>query len=189
MRWDPVHDSRRAFLACLRAFCEPGVAIGGVPRPHLHDDMVLDVASGVLLTVLDPGFGLAIVGDVEAQRLGEILCTLTGAQPAPLERASFVLVVDDAPSPVAAHARRGTALEPERGATVVYAGPWVPFEATLELAGRAGQRRIDLPLPMAERAALAEANAEPPAGIDALVVDGTVLRGLPRSATIVRELA
>lgn len=188
MNWDPVHDGRRAFLACLWAFCEPGTPIEGVPRPHLHEDAVLDGAAAVLLAMLDPGLGLAVFGGIEAERLGESLCRLTGASPVQAEEASFVLVADGVAEPVAARATRGSALEPERGATIVYAGRWSPVEASLQLAGRSGRRRVELAMPMAELDAIALANAEPPAGIDAFVVGSTSIRGLPRSATLVGEV-
>jgi alpha-D-ribose 1-methylphosphonate 5-triphosphate synthase subunit PhnH len=187
VRWDPVHDGRRAFLACFRALCEPGAAITGVPRAFLHSDVKLDVAAAILLALLDPGIGLCLTGGTDVSTLSDDLCRLSGAVPVSPERASYLLVTDRAATSVTRRTSRGSALEPERGATIIYAGSWEPVNITIERGAGDRRRRVAVGLPPEELDALAAANAEPPLGVDALVVNGHSLLGLPRSAVMIRE--
>src|SRR5580692_5275489 len=170
MKWDPVHDGRRAFDCCLRAICDPGASIVGVPRPMLSDDLALDLALGVLLALLDPEIRFAVSGSEESRRLAHTICTYTGATPSSIEDAAFVLVSDGADEIVAARAFRGTSLQPERGATIIYAGRWPHVEVTLKAPGRGRNELLSLPIPAAELDAFARANADGLMGIDALVI-------------------
>jgi alpha-D-ribose 1-methylphosphonate 5-triphosphate synthase subunit PhnH len=179
--WDAVHDGRTAFRACLRAMCAPGEPVAGLPRAGICGDPLLDRAAALLLALLDPGLGLAVAGGAEARACAERLARATGAAPAPLCDADFVLVTGGPAGP-AREARRGSALAPEAGATLVYAGDWPPHEAQLAGPGIEAERlRAALALPPGELALLAEAAAAPPAGVDAFVLSPTGLTALPRS--------
>lgn len=179
--WDPVHDGRTAFRACLDAICRPGTAIPGVPRGRICAEPVLDRAAAVLLALLDPGLTLAVAGGPYARSAGEQLTRRTGAAPAPIDEADFVLV-SGGTGGAAGAARRGTALHPELGATLVYAGDWPLCEAVLRGPGiEERTRSARVSLPERELEALVAAAALPPAGLDAFVVAPAGLIALPRS--------
>jgi len=181
--WDDVHDSRAGFRACLEAFSRPGIAIDGAPRPHLSDDRAEDAAAGVLLSLLDPGLALAAAGGAATSELASRLRELTGAVDAPVEEADFVLAGAGRAPDVATRARRGSALAPDRGATlVVVSGMGERCEAELNGPGVAGTFAVEVPLTAADLAALERANAAPPQGVDviATAADGSLV-GLPRS--------
>lgn len=188
MSWDPVHDAREAFLVCFRAFCEPGKTITGAPRAWLHEDTTLDVAAAVLLALLDRGIGLCVVGDGVDGELGEKLRHKSAAVAMPPELASYILVTDRTTTSVTGSATRGTALKPEGGATIVYAGSWEQVKVSVERPAGYERREVLLGLPPGEIDALAVLNAEPPLGVDALVVNGQSVQGLPRSAIVSRGL-
>ena len=182
MRWDAVHDARAAFLACLWALSHPGTSQGPLPAPGLDDDARLDGAAAVLLALLDADLALATVGGRHVAAVAERVRKATGAGDAPLDVADFVLVdPGTAPGPVAAVARRGTALAPEAGATVVYCASG-SVAVVLDGPGLVAPTRVLLPLPPGELDALLASRTQPPLGVDALVVgpDGHVV-GLPRS--------
>ncbi len=187
MTWDFVHDGRQAFDCCFRAFCEPGRAVANLPRPELSESVTLDLAAGVLLALLDPGIGVAVVGSKDAQQLVRGICSMTGALASPIEEASFILVTDVAAESVPSRAFRGTPLQPERGATILYAGKWSRVDVTVRRLGHAGDVSVALPIPVIELDALSRANVDKPLGVDALVVDGLSLIGLPRGVTITRS--
>lgn len=179
--WDPVHDGRAAFRVCLDAICRPGIAVPGVPRARVCAEPLLDRAAGVLLALLDPGLTLAVVGEWYARSAGEQLLRQTGAAPAPLEEADFVLV-SGGRGGAASAARRGSALRPETGATLVYAGDWPPVEAVVRGPGVEQDARSALvPLPDGELETLVLAAAAPPCGLDAFVLSPAGVIALPRS--------
>lgn len=186
MIWDTVHDSREAFLTCLRAQCAPGSAQGPLPPVGISADPHLDGASAILLSLLDPGLGLCVVGDdPEFLAVGERLRHGTGASVAPIADADFVLVGAGAPVGIAAQARRGSALAPELGATVVYSAPAPTRTVELSGPGIDGTVRVPVPLGEAELVAVAAANADSPRGIDAFVLTAPdQVLALPRSVTI-----
>jgi alpha-D-ribose 1-methylphosphonate 5-triphosphate synthase subunit PhnH len=153
----------------------------------LCDDLTQDLALGVLLALLDPGIRFAMTGSDERHRLAPVIGAFSGATLSSVEEADFVFVSDGAEETVAARAFRGTPLQPERGATVIYAGQWPKVEVTLRAPGRGRDELLALPIPVAELDALAGANVDGPMGVDALIIDGPSLRGLPRSVSIVRS--
>jgi alpha-D-ribose 1-methylphosphonate 5-triphosphate synthase subunit PhnH len=185
--WDPVPGGREAFLACLWAQCAPGRVHGPLPAAGVSRDPDLDAAAAVLLALLDPGLTLAHAGDPNAGSVAGEVRSITGAGDAPVTEADFVLVVggaDQLVEPVAASARRGTAADPEHGATIVYCVPQRRTRALVAGPGIDGTAWADIPLDRRELAALTVANSAPPAGVDAfLVVAGSVL-ALPRSTAV-----
>jgi alpha-D-ribose 1-methylphosphonate 5-triphosphate synthase subunit PhnH len=183
MTWDEVHDSRAGFRACLEALSRPGTAVAEVPRPRLRDDPATDAAAGVLLSLLDSGLALACSGGPALDALGSTLRELTGAAAADVGEADFVLAGPGRDPALATRARRGSALAPDRGATLVVA-PCPDERCAVELRGPglAGAVTVDVPLGRTEVAALRLANARPPAGVDVLATTaGGALVGLPRS--------
>lgn len=188
MTWDPVHDSRTSFLACLRAQCAPGHPHGPVPAAGLDDDPVLDTAAAVLLALLDPGLGLCVLG-TRAEAVGALLRERTGAHAADPGDADFVLVGRGALG-APGLARTGGASTPERGATLVYCAT-EPTSVLLSGPGLEHPEQVTLCVPAEDLVALRMANGAPPAGLDVLVagvVDGQrVVTALPRSTTVVLE--
>ena len=178
--WDAVHDGRAAFRACLRAMCQPGQPVGGLPRAGLAEEPLLDAATAVLLALLDAGVGLAVWGGERARAVGADLARLTGAAPAPVCDADFVLI-GGGEGGAAGEARRGSALRPETGATLVYAGDWPPVGTVLQGPGIEHPTVAQLALPPGELSLLAAAASAPPAGLDAFLVSPAGLTALPRS--------
>lgn len=186
MIWDPVHDSREAFLTCLRAQCAPGIPQGPLPPAGFSTDPNLDGASAILLALLDPGLGLCVAGDdPELASVGARLRHDTGAVPAELPDADFVLVGAGAPAGLVAQARRGSPLAPERGATVVYGVPARAREVELSGPGVDGLLRVPVALADADLDAIGSANADLPRGVDVFIVSAQdQVVAIPRSVTI-----
>lgn len=186
MTWDTVHDSREAFLTCVRALCSPGVPQGPLPPLGLSADPHLDGAGAILVSLLDPGLGLCVVGDDPALfSVDKQLRHGTGAFAAPIADADFVLVGLGAPAGTATRARRGSALAPERGATVVFCAPSPPRTVVLSGPGVDGTVRVQVPLEEADLAAIAGVNADSPRGIDTFVLAAPdQVLAIPRSVAI-----
>lgn len=188
-QWDSVHDARVAFIACLRAICDPGAPVELPRGAGLELDPRLDRAAAVLLALLDPGLGLAAAGSPRVERVAALVRDATGAGVAPVETADFVLIGDGGERGVARRARRGTALRPELGATVLFAGRWAPVVAVLDGPGLSQTRSCALSVPPGAVADLAAAAAEPPAGVDAFAFTDAAIIGLPRSLTVAGQAA
>ena len=183
MSWDDVHDARLAFRTCLEAMSFPGRPASGLPPAGTAAEPSRDGATAVLLGLLDPGLGLACASGSEMPDLAAEICARTGAHPAPVEEADFILAGADRDPTLPERARRGTALAPERGATLVYANAGREHSTLgLEGPGVAGVETARLGLSAEELASLRRANANPPAGIDLFAVeaDGSLV-GLPRT--------
>ncbi|BBY85739.1 phosphonate C-P lyase system protein PhnH [Mycolicibacterium tokaiense] len=183
MTWDPVHDSRSTFLACMHALCSPGTPFELPQTPDMTDRPELDRAAAVLLALLDRGLGLAIHGGDAAAQVAAAARTATGADSTDLGAADWVLV-DGPPAPAIVHARRGTPTNPESSATLVIAstGPTRP----VRLAGPGLREPVTHRIPLDELAqqALVVANQNPPMGLDIFIVTPDCLIGLPRSVSL-----
>ena len=186
MSWDPVHDSRRAFLCCMRAQCAPGNLVGPLPLPGLMTDPRLDAAAAVLLTLLDSTTPVAADG-AGAHEVLVAVCAVTGSPVAGVPDAEFVLVVGD-PADAIRQARRGDRDRPEAGATVVVVDD---TRETLTLAGPGipSHRLSALALGVEARRARESANAALPCGVDLLLVDDEGVVALPRTVRIVEGAA
>lgn len=185
--WDAVHDSRTAFLACLRAQCAPGTPVGPVPSPWLGsaacpDGAAAGTAAGLLLSLLDPGLTLAAAGDT-AQLLAEALIERSRATAASVAEADFVLASGD-PSAAIAAARRGSRLQPERGATVVVVCGDDASTVTLRGPGIENELTVAVPLGPGALQALRAVNARSPCGVDVLLAGAVAVQALPRSTVI-----
>jgi phosphonate C-P lyase system protein PhnH len=185
--WDPVHDSRRAFLCCMRAQCAPGTAVGPVPLPGLVADPRLDAAAAVLLTLLDTTTPVAACGTAAGEAVAAVRA-VTGSPPAGVPEAEFVLVTGD-PADAIRRAPRGDRDRPERGATVVVVAADVRETLTLAGPGIPGRRSSAVALGGDARRERERANRALPCGVDLLLVGDDGVLALPRSVTIVEGAA
>jgi alpha-D-ribose 1-methylphosphonate 5-triphosphate synthase subunit PhnH len=184
MTWDPVHDSRAAFLACLRAQCSPGVPAGPMPAPSVSPDSDLDAAAGVLLALLDDGCVLAVDGPETAVHVAAAVCRTTGARLGAVQEADVVLVTGDAALAIGS-APRGSSRTPETGATIVATGSPSGTDVRISGPGVPGERRVRLPATPAALAAFTAAAADYPCGVDLLLVQDAHVVALPRSSSVV----
>ena len=186
MTWDAVHDSRRAFLCCMRAQCAPGTAVGPLPLPGLMTDPRLDAAAAVLLTLLDSTTPVAASG-AAARDVVAAVCTVTGSPVVGVPDAEFVLVVGD-PADAIRRAPRGDRDRPEAGATVVVVDD---TQETLTLVGPGiPSHRLSTPaLSVEARRERESANAALPCGVDLLLVGDDGVLALPRTVRIVEGAA
>lgn len=194
-RFDPIFDSQATFRLTLEAMARPGTTVrlpAGDPR---CPEPACGPLAAVLLTLLDHEVTFAVVpaaGDgVLAHGLVRYLATATGSRAVPAEEADFVIALGALPPGLPASLRQGTPAFPDEGATLLMlvpslvaagdgalvelTGPGIPGRATTRLSG----------LTAADLAALALVNAEPPLGIDLLLIDdeGNLLC-LPRSTRV-----
>lgn len=182
MTWDAVHDSRRTFMACLRAQCAPGAAFGPIPAAGLHSDPRLDSAAALLLTLLDSATPVAADG-VEASGVVAAVSAVTRSPAVDVGEAEYVLVVGD-PAAAIRRARRGDRDRPEAGATIVVVDDVAPAALRLAGPGVSGHRQSALDLSAAARRERELANAAPPCGIDLFLVGHASVVALPRTTMI-----
>lgn len=180
--WDPVHDGRTAFLACMRAMSTPGTPVEVPTVPRSCHRAELDTAAAILLALLDRGLTLGVSGGDAAHRAAATVMTATGASLAETSDADWVLVHGAAADAIA-RARRGSRLAPETGATVVVAAAADPQPMSVTGPGIAGRATIMLPLDAVAMRAFTAANASPPCGVDLLIAAAGCVIGLPRSVT------
>jgi alpha-D-ribose 1-methylphosphonate 5-triphosphate synthase subunit PhnH len=181
--WDAVHDSRRAFLCCMRAQCAPGSAVGPLPLPGLMTDPRLDAAAAVLLTLLDSTTPVAACG-TEARDVVAVVSAVTGSPVTDVPDAEFVLVVGD-PADAISRAPRGDRDRPEAGATVVAVVDGAQEALTLAGPGIPSRRSSMLGLSVEARRERDRANAGLPCGVDLLLVGDDGVLALPRTVEIV----
>jgi alpha-D-ribose 1-methylphosphonate 5-triphosphate synthase subunit PhnH len=182
--------SQAVFRVLLDALARPGRVLA-LPAPDAGPDPGIGPGVGpgiVPLALAVIGTPVAVLGDPGWH---DRICRATGATAAAAPDASLLAVYGTADPADIRRLRRGSALAPEDGAKVGLACRRLteggPGEVTLELAGPGvpGARRLGVDgIGPAVFEALAEANAQFPAGIDVWLVDdrGRVA-GLPRSTT------
>ncbi|PRC42432.1 phosphonate C-P lyase [Mycobacterium sp. ITM-2017-0098] len=183
MMWDPVHDGRTTFLACMKALCSPGMPIALPVMPKVSEHAELDHAAAVLLALLDRGLTLGICGSDEAHRVAETVLAATEAGTTAIAGADWVLVHGPAATAIS-QAQRGTPRAPEAGATLVIATADEAHPMVLSGPGLARPTTAFVPLDALAVRALVAANSIPPAGVDVLVATPECLIGLPRSVSI-----
>ncbi len=172
---DPVHDTRRTFDGLLDAMSQPGT-VQSVPSPADH---------AVISTLVDHEVTLATDDDA----LQEALSSQGRLEQASPSDADIVHVRDHTNWDVR-ECKRGSPVEPSNGATVVYDVDTVddgPRDdcATVGLAGPGvdGSAELSVSLPAAKLAALTDAQAAYPQGVDAVFAGDRRLAALPRSVT------
>lgn len=178
-RLDPL-AAQRVFDALLHTLASPGTVA------------TIDVPPGVPPAVL-PAVALADVEVTVAvladDDWAEALCTGTGARRAAPADAGIVVALRPLQPTEVRSFHRGTAQEPESAARLVAAVDRIGGDGTelvLRGPGVPGERRLSVAgFDRAAVLALAEANAEFPAGIDVHLVaaDGAVV-SIPRSTRI-----
>jgi alpha-D-ribose 1-methylphosphonate 5-triphosphate synthase subunit PhnH len=173
-----ARESQAVFRVLLDTLARPGLVLP-LPVPGLGP-AVVPLALAVV------GSPVAVLGDPAPQQR---ICQLTGASAAAAADAALVAIYPPADPAAICRLPRGSALAPERGAKVGLACRRLaedgPGELTLELSGPGVPGTVRLGVDGIDRAvlaALSEANALFPAGIDVwLVDDGDQVAGLPRS--------
>lgn len=183
MRWDPVHDGRTAFLACMYAVCSPGTPIELAHVPAVSGRAELDSAAAVLLALLDRGLTLAVSGDDTTHEVAARVIAETGAAPGQFGDADWVLV-EGAAAEAIARARRGSSLAPQTGATLVIAAASEPQPMSITGPGVADRASVAVPLDALAVHAFTAANSSPPCGVDLLITTANCVIGLPRSVAI-----
>lgn len=191
-RFDPVFGAQATFRIVLDAMARPGTVLQlpaadpAVPLPAAR------FAAAVLQTLLDHEVGFAVAAapddEPERDRITTFVAESTGSRPLPLETADYVLALGPLPPGLPATLKRGTPAYPDEGATLIcLVPPFLAAEAgtpvTLTGPGVPDRRALRLPgLTPADLSSLAAANADPPLGIDLILIDpGGHLTCLPRS--------
>lgn len=177
-------EAREVFRTMLAATGRPG---RWYPLPQLAEvEPVLLPA----LALADLDTGVFVVGDDEHH--GDLLATSTGARLTDdLDRADMVVALTPPGADQVSSLRRGTTAAPELGARLFVAvgRDGDPVDVTVSGPGCTAGRRFTLKgISRASIGAIAEANAEFPAGIDTWFVspDGGIV-AVPRSSTITIE--
>jgi alpha-D-ribose 1-methylphosphonate 5-triphosphate synthase subunit PhnH len=195
-RFDAVFDSQATFRALLRAMSRPGTT---VPVPVADPGCPVSefgTVAGIARTLLDHEVTLAVVSDAAhddiATRLERYVREVSGARPAAVSVANYVISVGPLADGLLSALHRGVPAYPDESATLIallpapvagapalrLAGPGVTHGARLRLTGWSA-RSIE---------ELIAVNAEPPLGIDLILA--TADRGvtcLPRSASLARD--
>jgi alpha-D-ribose 1-methylphosphonate 5-triphosphate synthase subunit PhnH len=181
--WDPVHDGRTAFLACMRAICSPGTPIELPALPRISEHAELDGAAAILLALLDRGLSLGLSGGEAAHQVGAMVVEQTGAGRSDIGDADWTLVHGPSADAIS-RARRGSRLKPESGATLVIAATGEVSPVALAGPGIPGSARAFVALDDVAVHAFIAANSAPPCGVDLLIVDGDCVIALPRSVSV-----
>lgn len=190
-RFDPVFASQAVFRALLTAMARPG-AIGRLPA---HDAgcpfAECQAVAGVARTLLDHEVSFAAIADTgrrpgREDALATYLGETTGARLVAAVAADYVLLLEPSPAALLPALRRGRPAYPDESATVIASVPsFAPGAGTsVALSGPGVAPGTELILAgwdAQDVAALEEANAETPLGIDLiLVTPGGQVAALPR---------
>ena len=196
--FDPVFATQATFRTVLDAMARPGtvrelpVADPAAPLPETR------YLTALLLTLLDHEVGFSVVpaaGAVaDAARLTAYLVEMTGSRPSSVEEAGYVIALGSLPTGLPVRLKRGEPAYPDRGATLICLVPPLGDASAGGLAvslagpGVSPIHPVTLRLPgltMTDLAAHAAANAEPPCGIDLILLDRAGhLACLPRSTRL-----
>lgn len=189
----PERESQRVFRALLAAFSRPGRIVRLEP-----DDPTAPFSSARALArcLLDESVSVCVAGESPAaRRLNELLERETRARPAGIEEADFLWIWGTGDGGVLSRPRRGTAEEPQRGATVVFClepgpSPPLPERPRVRLAGPGIEAVSGIApemegIPRFVFEELAAVNAEFPLGVDVVFLrpEGTLM-AVPRSTRI-----
>lgn len=177
-----AHGSAHAFRATLEAMARPGAAqtLRGAQGPA----PMSAAASAVLLTVLDHGTPLALLGDFDRGEVRDWLRFHTACSFSTPEQAAFVLTDWAHALPLERFAQ-GSAAYPDKSATlIVELAQW--GEPRVRLSGPGLPHATPAALPFDP--ALVSNHQGFPLGVDFLFTCGDQVVGLPRS-TQVEELS
>jgi alpha-D-ribose 1-methylphosphonate 5-triphosphate synthase subunit PhnH len=183
MNWDRVHDGRTTFLACMHAMCSPGTPIELPQVPQVSEYPELDGAAAILLALLDHDLLLGVSGGAAARRVAEMAVRETGAVTGDVGCADWVLVHGPAADAIS-RAHRGSRRTPEKGATIVIAAAGEALPLSMVGPGIADRATAFVPLESVAVHAFTATNANPPSGVDLLVVTPECLIGIPRSVSV-----
>ncbi len=195
-RSDPVAGSQAVFRVLLDAMARPGTlhhlpaADPDAPVPHTGP------LAAIAQTLLDHEVSFAVVprpgdtSDDDGDRFAAYLTLVTGSHAvAPID-ADYIFALGALPAGLPATLRTGVPAYPDESATMIALVPafaaQIGVTVTLAGPGVAPGTRITVPgLTPADLASLAAANAEPPLGVDLILIDpaGTVVC-LPRSTRL-----
>jgi len=190
-RFDPVADTQAVFRVVLDAMARPGTRH---TLPAADPNTPLAKAGPLVAlaqTLLDHEVTFAVVparGETaDAERLAAYLTLVTGSRTVAAAEAEYVIALGPLPTGLPATLRVGQPAYPDESATLIALVPPFGDHAGVPVAltgpGVARGTAMTLPgLTPSDLASLAAANAEPPLGVDVILVDpaGTIVC-LPRS--------
>jgi alpha-D-ribose 1-methylphosphonate 5-triphosphate synthase subunit PhnH len=195
-RFDAVFAAQATFRTVLDGMARPGtirtLPVADPASPLLETRYL----TALLLTLLDHEVGCAIVAagdDVAAARLTAYLVETTGSRAKTIDEADYVVALGPLPTGLAVRLKRGEPSYPDRGATLICLVPLLGDESdgvdvTITGPGVHPDQPVSLHLPgltMPDLAAHAAANAEPPCGIDLILLDRAGhVTCLPRSCKL-----
>lgn len=193
-RFDPVFGAQAVFRIVLDAMARPGTrtALPAIDPVRPIPDLAAVAAVGQ--TLLDHEVTFAVVpapsDGAVADRFAAYLALTTGCRLVSAPEADYVIALGQLPAGLPATLRPGVPTYPDEGATLICHVPnFDPATGTdVALAGPGVRPGTTLTLPgltPADLASLAAANAEPPCGIDLILIDpiGSVV-ALPRSTRL-----
>jgi alpha-D-ribose 1-methylphosphonate 5-triphosphate synthase subunit PhnH len=200
--FDPVFGSQATFRVVLDAMARPGT-IGNLPVADPTTPLAgTGYLTALLRTLLDHEVSFAVVAAPDdapgARRLIGYLTETTGSRPQPIAEADYVVALGPLPPGLALCLKRGDPAYPDRGATLLCLVPPLGQDGAGLLISLAGPGLrpenpawLRLPgLTLSDLTALAAANAEPPCGIDLILLDASGrLVCLPRSTRLTRSPA
>ena len=195
--FDPVFDSQAVFRALLDAMARPGLVVHLPVRDPRCPVPSCQPLAAMLLTLLDHEVTFAVAPETGhgdgVDALVSYLAAATGSRAVAVEEADFVVAPGAPPAGLLRRLRRGSPAFPDESATLLILVPALDPAGNgpeVSLAGpgvrSGGKTIVRLPgLTPADLVDLAEVNAEPPLGIDLILVDAAgSLTGLPRSTRL-----
>lgn len=185
--------AQQTFRALLTAMARPGTVQTLPLLPGEQPEISL------LFALADHEVTFALVGESakrshDMHALARQIGTLTGSTPSAVAEADFVVSYGPLPAGAWPKLRRGTPAFPDRSATIVYILPAIGLRlldtpaTALTLTGpgiETDQRLVVSGLNASEFTILAEANADFPLGVDAILTDPLGrMACIPRSSKI-----
>ncbi len=188
---DPVHDAQRCFRATLAALSEPGraVTLPVTTLPATAEIGLPPALAAMLLTLVDADTSVALLAPPTAVHW---LRFHTGAVPAELDSADFVVAPTIAALPDLARLKTGSDDRPEHAATLIVGldtfalGVEASASPLTEWRGPGidSVRQLQLPLPASFWAQWQANHAAFPQGVDVLLSAADQVIGLPRSTQV-----
>lgn len=172
--FDPVSDTRTTYRKLVDAMSRPGTIESVTATPADRAVLATLVDEEVTVCTADNTLSNALAGEGRLQT-------------EPIDSARIIHTVGSTEGSIR-EAPRGTLKEPSNGSTVVYRvdelGKNAPTTVHIEGPGVQGSRTLGVDLPAAEIAAIADAQADYPRGVDVMLTTADELASLPRSVTL-----